>query len=83
MLPFKCMTPSGDKRHYAAIKAFSDFQRPVARSVGSRSQHPLLQQGGRELLAYLRTGLWVRIVDRLEEAVQALESGPTINKQHQ
>lgn len=83
MLPLKGMTPSGDKCHYAAVKASSDFQRPAARSVGSQGQHPLLQQGGGELLAYLRTGLWVRIMDRLHEEVQALESGPTINRQHQ
>lgn len=82
MLPLKRMAPSGDKCHRAAIRVFSDFQGPL-RALQAHSACASPSAGGGELLAYLRTGLWVYVMDRLQEGVQALQSGPTINGQHQ
>lgn len=62
MLFFKCLTLSGDECHRGAIKAFSYFQRPAARSPGPQRQSPLLLQRAGELFVYLGTGLLAHIM---------------------
>ena len=82
MPPLKRMAPSGDKRHRAAVRVCSDFQ-GLLRALQAHSACASPSAGGSELLPYLRTGLWVYVMDRLQEEVQALQCCPTINGQHQ
>lgn len=82
MPPLKRMAPSGDKRHRAAVRVCSDFQ-GLLRALQAHSTCASPSAGGSELLPYLRTGLWVYVMDRLQEEVQALQCCPTINGQHQ
>lgn len=69
------MTPSGDKCHHGAIKAFSDFQgllHPL-QAHGVKSS-PSAEEG--ELFVYPGTGVGVAIWGGLLAGVETLESDP-------